>query len=264
MYPNGTIVATTSVTAPSFIGNLTGNATTATTATSAASANMVNSPDGDRNANTKLPTTTPLGVRFDFVNASSVGTSGNYAGLMTYAPWLGTTASTGDASYQLAFGSTQTNGGGIPMLNIRKGIDTTWNSWYTILHSGNVGAYIAGSLALQSGRDFPLGTLIQTDIDYSVSSGEPWLIEIEGNSYGSAIPFDLKYQGYIYSNTIINHGGVSNGTNITGMSVFNYNGKLTFWFPNQAYWQGFTVQVNDSYAGSKKNRVSTITNAAKP
>ena len=61
---------------------------------------------------------------------------GNYAGVLTYAPWDGTTASTGDASYQLAFGSTATNGSGYPQLNIRKGIDSTWNAWYNIFHSG--------------------------------------------------------------------------------------------------------------------------------
>jgi hypothetical protein len=27
------------------------------------------------------------------------------------------------------------------MLNIRKGIDSTWNSWYTLLHSGNYNNY---------------------------------------------------------------------------------------------------------------------------
>ena len=110
-----------------------GSAASATTATTAS---YVSSPDGDRNASTKLPTTSGNKVRFDFSSASSAGTSGNYAGVMTYAPWDGTTASTGDASYQLAFGSTATNGSGYPKLNIRKGIDSTWNSWYNIFHSG--------------------------------------------------------------------------------------------------------------------------------
>jgi hypothetical protein len=118
--------------------NITGSAGSATTATTA---NNVNAPDGDRNAGTKLPNTNARNVRFDFVGASSAGTGGNYAGLMTYAPWDGTTASTGDASYQLAFGSTAANGGGIPQLNIRKGIDSTWNSWYTLIHTGNISTY---------------------------------------------------------------------------------------------------------------------------
>jgi hypothetical protein len=117
------------------------SATSATTATTATVANTVNSPDGDRNAATKLPTTSGNRVRFDFVGAASAGTGGNYAGVMTYAPWAGTTASTGDASYQLAFGSTAANGGGIPQLNIRKGIDSTWNSWYTLIHTGNISTY---------------------------------------------------------------------------------------------------------------------------
>ena len=108
-------------------------------------ATTVSSPDGDRNAGTKLPTTTPQAVRFDFVTASTTGTGGNYAGVMTYAPYTGTSASTGDASYQLAFGSTATNGSGIPQLNIRNGIDSTWNSWHTIIHSGNIGNYSAGA-----------------------------------------------------------------------------------------------------------------------
>ena len=128
--------------------NITGNAATATSTGSATYATYVSSPDGDRDAGTKLPTTSPLAVRFDFANASTTGTGGNYAGVMTYAPWTGTTASTGDASYQLAFGSTLANGGGIPQLNIRKGIDSTWNSWYTIIHSGNIGSYAASNVSV--------------------------------------------------------------------------------------------------------------------
>jgi hypothetical protein len=104
-------------------------------------ATYVGSKDGDRNPNTKLPTTTPYSVRFDFVGAANANTGGNYAGVMTYAPWDGTTASTGDASYQLAFGSTAASGAGLPQLNIRKGIDSTWNTWYTLLHSGNYNNY---------------------------------------------------------------------------------------------------------------------------
>jgi hypothetical protein len=116
--------------------NITGNSGTST------STRFVQSPDGDRNPNTKLPITSGQSVRFDFANAGYVGTGGNYAGVMTYAPWTGTTASTGDASYQLAFGSTATNGGGTPQLRIRKGIDSTWNSWYDLLTSANYNGFV--------------------------------------------------------------------------------------------------------------------------
>jgi hypothetical protein len=116
-------------------GSCTGNSATATTST------YINAPDGSRVASDRLPTTNARTVRYDFCGAASTGTGGNYAGVMTYAPWDGTTSSTGDASYQVAFGSTATNGGGIPQINVRKGIDSTWNSWYTLLHTGNYNSY---------------------------------------------------------------------------------------------------------------------------
>jgi len=128
-----------------------------------------------------------------------------------------------------------------------------------------VGGLSAAKLQFsQSSRDFTSGTLIQTDIDYSQTNGEPWLLEIEGNSYGSAIPFDIKVQGYIYSDTIIYYGGFSNGTSITGLVAFNFGGMLCFWFPRQGYWQGFSIYVNDSLAGARKNRLTSINDAAKP
>lgn len=96
-------------------------------------------------ATVTLPNWRSRSVRWDFVTASSVGTSGNYAGLMTFSPWDGTTASTGDASYQMAFGGTAVNGGGVPQLRIRKGIDTTWNSFYTIHHDGLSDMFAANS-----------------------------------------------------------------------------------------------------------------------
>jgi hypothetical protein len=121
-----------------YSGSIAGNAATATlatSATSATSATFVSSPDGDRTAGNKLPTTNPRSVRFDFANAGSVtGASGNYAGVMTYAPWDGTSASTGDSSYQLAFtNQSGSNASGPPQLLIRNGINSTWNSWHTII-----------------------------------------------------------------------------------------------------------------------------------
>jgi len=120
-----------------------------TYAVEATVASYVICPDGDRNAATKYPNGNANKVRFDFVGASSVGTGGNYAGLMTYAPLDGTTASTGDASYQLAFGSTAANGGGVPRLRIRKGIDTTWNAWYDIITAAG-DQIIGGPLTVDS------------------------------------------------------------------------------------------------------------------
>lgn len=116
----------------------------------------------------------------------------------------------------------------------------------------------------QSTRNFVNGTLIETNIDYSVVNGEPWLLEIEGNSYGAISPFDIKAQGYIYGGTVINCGGFSNGASISGLVLFNYNNKLCFWFPPQSYWQGFNIFISSSNAGIKSNRLLAITDVLKP
>jgi hypothetical protein len=128
----------------------------------------------------------------------------------------------------------------------------------------NSTGYAIQSHRYHSGRDFPAGTLIETTINYSVTYGDPFILEITGNSYGSTIPFDIQYQGYIYADTIINHGGVSNGTNISGLVAINYNGKLCFWFPSQAYWQGFNVYVYTAYGTYAANVVTNISNTGKP
>jgi hypothetical protein len=91
-----------------------------------------NDTNRDAGASNYNPNAWARGFRFSFANASSTNTAGNYSGVLHLHPWDGTTSSTGDASYQLAFGSTASNGGGTPQLRLRKGIDTTWNSWYTV------------------------------------------------------------------------------------------------------------------------------------
>ena len=75
------------------------------------------------------------GVNWEFKNAAVVGGAGNYAGLLTLAPWAGTSASTGDPNYQLAFSPVSANSTAVPTLQIRAGIDATWGSWATILNS---------------------------------------------------------------------------------------------------------------------------------
>lgn len=122
---------------------------------------------------------------------------------------------------------------------------------------------------IHSQRQFSNGTLIQTSIDYSVSSGDPWILEITGNSYStssSRLPFDIQVQGYIYNDGVINIGGISVGTGITDMVLFNYNGNLCFWFPYQSYWQGFNVRcyIANSNTPYQPNKVTSITNEAKP
>jgi len=151
--------------------------------------------------------------------------------------------------------------------------DSNNTSYYLDPASTSVlnGLTIGGRTALNtayylyhSNRDFASGTLVQTNIDYSVTNGDPFILEITGNSYGALIPFDIQVQGYIYANTIINSAGISNGTNISGLRAINFNGNLCFWWPRQSYWQGFNVKVYSAYATYPENRVTSITDSGQP
>lgn len=124
-----------------------------------------------------------------------------------------------------------------------------------------------------SKRNFENGTLITTNIDYSIEQGAAWLLELKGNSYTSQYPFDLKLQGYIYmsgTNTsgMINYGGICNGYFFDNIVAFCYNGVLCFWFPYIDYWQGFDVRVTNVSMNvptqENQNCVVSITDEVKP
>lgn len=164
-----------SVTGASFSGSgsgLTGNAASLNIGGASYSTRVVSSPDGDRTQGI-APNTLSRSVTYDFKNAAVLeGTIGNYVGLMSYSPWDGLSASTGDCSYQLAFASTIANGGK-PRLAIRNGIDTTWNSWNEIYHSGNSTPANVNPTAAKAG-------------DISVSAG---IISIhDGTSFKQVFP----------------------------------------------------------------------------
>ena len=130
----------------------------------------------------------------------------------------------------------------------------------TVLHTGNPQA---STEWYHSGRDFVNGTLITTSIDYSVASGDPFVLEIRGNSYGQSIPFDIQLQGYIYNSTIINYGAYSTGPNFNIIAM-NVGGALCFWFARQSYWQGFNVKCYTASGPRAVNKVTNITDVANP
>ena len=76
------------------------------------------------------------GLFSEFKNSGTFGFTGNYTGLLTYANWVGTTASTGDPTYQLAFHPNGVNATANPRLKFRAGIDTTWGAWGEVSHTG--------------------------------------------------------------------------------------------------------------------------------
>ncbi|WP_288442621.1 hypothetical protein [uncultured Chryseobacterium sp.] len=117
-----------------------------------------------------------------------------------------------------------------------------------------------------SGRNFPQGTLIETDVDYSVDYGDQFLLEIKGNMYGNDQPLDCKIQGHIYNGTIISHSGYSTLYYWNGITALNLNGKLCFWFTQLSYWQGFDVKVTVGYGGLDhgNNRVTSVSDHPDP
>ena len=210
--------------------NITGSAGStgsATNATNATYTRYVTCPDGNRDANNadKYPNAWTNGLRFDFVGAGSAGTGGNYAGLMTFVPWTGTTASTGDASYQLAFGSTAVNGGGVPKLNIRKGIDTTWNTWYEIHHNGVADAYATASFRAPIFYD-------SADTAYYVDPNSSSYLNIVGaagrfyTGYDSGVANSVSCSNWFRSSGATGwynatHGGGINMEDATWVRVYN-------------------------------------------
>ena len=146
---------------------------------------------------------------------------------------------------------------------------TIWGPFNEIWHSGNSNP--KESAFFQSTRDFPLGTLITTSINYGIANGDAFLLEIKGNSYGSLTPFNIMVQGYIYSNTITNSGGITTGI-INTIKAINIGGNLCFWFPSKGYWQGFDVfcastmgaESPGSRLNASTNRVISVLNSAEP
>ncbi len=131
---------------------------------------------------------------------------------------------------------------------------------------GQLTKYSKDDAFVNSYRDFTDGTLITTNIDYSQTQGESFLLEIKGNMYGGGIPMDTKVQGYIYADTIINQSGYSTYSDLTTIIAMNINGNLCFWFPRFSYWQGFSVKAITTGGGGQTtvNRVVSIDNSAEP
>lgn len=97
-------------------------------------------------------------------------------------------------------------------------------------------------------RDFENGTLIKTNIDYSVTNGVPFYVEIKGNTYDNIGSMFIQAQGYIYNDTIVNYSVTSLGKIYPEQFIaINVDGNLCFWFPRIGYWHGYSVKVTTGY-----------------
>ena len=113
-------------------------------------------------------------------------------------------------------------------------------------------------------RDFASGTLIYTDINYAVTNGDPFYMEIKGNTYGDVNSCFTQVQGYIYNDTIINYGVTHLGKKRIGdIYCMNIGGNLCFWFPRLAYWHGYSIFCSTGYDYSK-NRVTNVVDSGDP
>lgn len=212
--------------------SISGNAATATDATNATNSRYLTSPDGDRLASTKLPTSNARAVRFDFVGAGEGNGAGNYAGLMTYAPWEGTSASTGDSSYQLAFGNQSgVNASGPAKLSIRNGINSTWNAWQTILTSSNYNSYAPTFTG--TGASGTWGISVTGSAVTLSTTRSTWVT----NGTVSAVVGQLGWRNYGNGHTIVD---VSPGTVPDGTAKSSTNAEIVWSasYPTLVGWNG--------------------------
>ena len=113
-------------------------------------------------------------------------------------------------------------------------------------------------------RDFENGTLIKTDIDYSKTNGDPFYIEIKGNTYFSYGSMFIQAQGYIYEDHIIHYSITSLGVIYPSEFIaINVDGFLCFWFPRIDYWHGYSIKVTTGY-DYNINRVVDVIDSVEP
>ena len=160
---------------------------------SAATSEYLKYSDGPRNLTDRLPNTFARAVHFDFVTATTTASSGNYAGVMTYNNWDGATSSTGDSSYQLAYlNESGINGDGIPGLKLRKGIDTTWGNWYSII-TNNATTTTVNYVPRFSGTNGIINSSIYDNGNVGIGSTNPdQKLTVKGKIHAEEIIVDLS------------------------------------------------------------------------
>ena len=184
--------------------------------------------DGPRDLSDRRPNWAARTATFDFVGAGTGNGSGNYAGILTFVPWDGTSASTGDSSYQLSFANQSgVNASGPARLSIRNGINSTWNSWQEILTSSNYNSY---SPTLTGGN----------------ASGT-WGINVTGSA-GSVAWGNVSGRPTNVSSFTNDSGYVTGGSSPTFTEVYASN-----WFRNTEANEGLYNQATTQHWSSREN-----------
>jgi hypothetical protein len=189
------------------------------------------------------------------VKVAMTGTAGLWSDTMWINGYSG-----GDVLQMVAL-HTQRNGEPRMYLSAQASNASSYGTLHEVITNFN----LSSITQLNSGSDFPNGTLVYTDIWYADFAGDSFQIEIEGKSYGQVYPWMVRGQGYIYSNSIINQGFVDYTGNFGSLTAFNLNNYLCFWWPRQSYWNSFSVKVwSSSTYGATRNRVTGIADSGIP
>ncbi|WP_422008185.1 hypothetical protein [Roseivirga pacifica] len=99
------------------------------------------------------------------------------------------------------------------------------------------------------------GVKIRTNIPYTHASQMP-TIHIEGYSYGTQSPIDLKLVWYVYSGNFMNYKVSSGGAYVPKIKLANESGKVVIFIDDREYFQRFTVSA---YAYAKGESPSWFT-----
>jgi hypothetical protein len=168
-------------------------------------------------ANNLNPNQFAQGLFSEFKNSSLFSFTGSYTGLITYAPWQGTTASTGDPSYQLAFYPNAANATVNPRLKFRAGIDTTWGAWGEVSHTGVTDLNI---------RHNSIGVNVAASANAGqISTTTAGNTNIVINNTSGTDRYFLSATGAVNSFTIYENGNVPYLNSYSGMSLrANQNG----------------------------------------
>lgn len=180
------------------------------------------------------PNTYNYGVFSEFKNSSAFSFTGTYTGLITYANWIGTTASTGDPSYQLAFHPSAANSTTNPRLKFRAGIDTTWGAWGEISHTGvtdlNIRHNSIGVNVAASGTAGQISTTTSNNTNIVIN-----------NSSGTDRYF-INATGAVNSFSVFENSNIAYINSFSGMALrANQNGGTG----GVIALSGGTVQVNN-------------------
>ena len=211
------------------------------------------------------PNTYSQGLFSEFKNSSLyTGVSGNYAGLITYANWVGTAASTGDPNYSLLFSPQAANSTLPPRLQLRAGIDTTWGKWSDILHSGNyasaagawtpnfsggVRGYANGSFKKDSGNNGTWDAQVYSSEGYSsrvycsFKAGETTthiMAGLNSDPTTDAVYASIDYSWYLNAGTIAIY---ESGASIYASGTYSVNDVFTITYDgtNVRYYYNDTL-----------------------